>query len=782
MITLPEALAPMGAFRQFIAVKTVANGVKTTKLPVDYRTGQVANAHDSSIWVTAQTAINAAHRLGPDYHVGFVFTASDPFWFLDIDNCLVNNAWTPLAHMMCQAFSGAAVEVSQSGRGLHIFGTGKIPAHACKNIQEGMELYHEGRFVLLSGNQATGNAASDHSLMLSGMVATYFKPSAAIGNPVEWTDAPCEGWAGPADDTELITRMLRSKSASNTFGAKASFSDLWTADIDKLSKAYPDSGERAYDASSADAALAAHLAFWTGKNCERIKSLMQTSALVRPKYEREDYLQRTIINACSRQREVLTDQSMSDSQAIPAIITEGMAVSTTITGSTMLSPEQQKAHFHGCVYVVSEHKVLVPGGKLLDPHRFKVVYGGRTFVMDQGNEKTTTDAFEAFTQSKVESFPKADSACFKPELGPAVIITDAGRVRVNSYWPIDVPRVVGDAAPFFTHLEKLLPVPRDRDILLSYMAAVVQHKGVKFQWTPLLQGVEGNGKSFFTRCVSDAIGDRYVHWPRADQITEKFNGWLFDKIFIAVEDIYTADHKNEVLEILKPMITGKSLAKRVMNTDQINSDVCCNFMLNSNHKDGIRKTRNDRRFCHLFTKQQEASDIIRDGMGGDYFYNLYHWLDNGGSAIISELLHTMPIDNALNPAIGCQRAPVTSSTEEAISAGQGGMEQHIQEAIDTGRPGFNGGWVSSIQLSKLIDEHRAGGRFPINKRRELMRSLGYDYHAGLRDGRTDNPTAIDNGKPRLFIRTGHLDASLQGSGAIARRYQEVQMEALKCTN
>ena len=64
---------------------------------------------------------------------------------------------------MCQAFAGAAVEVSQSGRGLHIFGTGTIPPHACKNIEQGMELYHEGRFVLLSGNQASGNAASDHS-------------------------------------------------------------------------------------------------------------------------------------------------------------------------------------------------------------------------------------------------------------------------------------------------------------------------------------------------------------------------------------------------------------------------------------------------------------------------------------------------------------------------------------------------------------------------------------------------------------------------------------------
>ena len=47
----------------------------------------------------------------------------------------------------------------------------------------------------------------------------------------------------------------------------------------------------------------ADLAFWTGRDCERIRALMNKSALARDKWEREDYLPRTILGAVGRQFE-----------------------------------------------------------------------------------------------------------------------------------------------------------------------------------------------------------------------------------------------------------------------------------------------------------------------------------------------------------------------------------------------------------------------------------------------------------------------------------------------
>ena len=69
------------------------------------------------------------------------------------------------------------------------------------------------------------------------------------------------------------------------FGGGASFNDLWTGDPDNLQQAYPpQSPGQAWDASSADLALANYLAFWTGGNAERMEDLTQpwTNLAVQP--------------------------------------------------------------------------------------------------------------------------------------------------------------------------------------------------------------------------------------------------------------------------------------------------------------------------------------------------------------------------------------------------------------------------------------------------------------------------------------------------------------------
>jgi hypothetical protein len=304
------------------------------------------------------------------------------------------------------------------------------------------------------------------------------------------------------------------------------------------------------------------------------------------------------------------------------------------------------------------------------------------------------------------------------------------------------------------------------------MAACVQHKGVKFQWAPLLQGVEGNGKTLFTRCVAEALGRRYVHWPKASKLSKEFNAWMVGKLFYGVEDIYVPDQKREMIEELKPMITGgDGLEIEGKGVDQISADICGNFMFNSNHRDAVRKTQNDRRFCVLFSAQQQAEDLSRDGMGGEYFPNLYDWLKADGYAIVSELLHTYPIPNEYNPATSCQRAPVTTSTAAAISASTGGIEQEIHEAVAQGLPGFCGGFVSSIQLDRLLEKLGVARRVTHSKRKEMLEGLGYAYHPALHDGRVNNLVLPDSGKPRLFIHKDSASKALITAAEVAKSYE-----------
>lgn len=453
-----------------------------------------------------------------------------------------------------------------------------------------------------------------------------------------------------------------------------------------------------------------------------------------------------------------------------------------LSGYQYLGATQQIEFFAGCTYIKSIHRVFTPDGSMLKSEQFNATYGGYCFQLDDGGTKVTRKAWEAFTESQIVRYPKAGFMCFRPELQPGELIKEEGQTLVNTYVPIDTPAAQGDATPFLVHLAKVLPVESDRAILLAYMAACVQHKGVKFQWAPLLQGTEGNGKTLFTRCVAFAVGNRYTHMPPSSEIAEKFNEWLFYKLFIGIEDVYVPDHKKEVIEVLKPMITNDRLAMRAMQAGQVMGDNRANFMLNSQHKDAIRKTKNDRRFAVFFTAQQSADDVERDGMNGDYFPKLYTWLKNDGYAIVANFLANYQIPEELNPATSCHRAPHTSSTIEAVTASLGGIEQEILEAIDEGRIGFAGGWVSSVAIERLLHIIHATRAIPHNKRRELMQNLGYDWHPALTGGRVNNTISIDdNKKPRLFIRNGHVHSNLTTPAEVARHYQEAQGSPVMAT-
>lgn len=741
---------------------------RTEKMPCD-RSGNVVSLHVADRMTRDEVTL-CASLLGDSYRPAVILTGDGRFC-IDVDDALQpDNTWSALATELCTAFAGCYVEVSQSGRGLHIFGqTRDIPDHVNKNVPLHIELYTDNRFICL-GQSGSGDMHHDASGALNSTVARYFPQTETIV-ATEWTTVHQSGSCPIEDDARLIEKAMSGKvSAANVFGGtgKASFKDLWTRNIDALADSYPDP-EREFDASSADAALAQHLMFWCGGNCERVERLMRMSALRRDKWDsHRSYMQRTVTGAASR-------QTTYYSVGAPIEIVPQSNEAVLRTGFQFMGASQVVDHFKGCVYVAENHRILTPNGQMLKSEQFNAMFGGYVFTLDDGNEKTTKKAFEAFTENQAVTFPKVDRHVFRPDLQQGAIVEDDGLRVVNTYVPVAVPSTPGDVTPFLTHLAKLLPDTRDQMMLLSYMAACVQYKGKKFKWAPLIQGVEGNGKTFFTMCVMMAIGERYTHMPPAHEIGEKFNDWLFDKIFIGVEDIYVPEQKAELIEILKPMITGERLSKRAMQSSQVMDRLCANFMFNSNHRNAVRKTSNDRRFAVFFTAQQDKSDIIRDGMTSEYFENMYNWARNGGFAHITHYLEHYAIPAQFNPTTGCQRAPDTSSTHEAVAASLGSVEQEIQEAIEEGRPGFRGGWVSSKALDGLLNQLRAGSRVPPAKRRDMMRSLGYDWHPALKDGRVNNALFCDGGsKPRLYIKEGHLCLNIDSPSEVARQYEAAQ--------
>ena len=760
----------MKRFKQFLIWRLKERaGKKPLKLPCSPHTGKATGVNDVAHFVSYEEALTASVKY--DAGVAFVLTENDPLFLLDIDNCLTPEyQWNDTALKLCGDFAGAYMERSISGKGLHIIAEcDQLMLHSCKYDAEGLEFYTKKRFIALSEDESMGDSASNHTPAAQGLIASYFQPTAAVVGG-DWTTEPVAEYTFTGD---LIAAACKTKGANAIFGGGASFADLWTRNVKVLEVAYPDNYSdipREFDFSTADAALAQHLAFWTGKNCEHMAELMKQSGLVRDKYDRDDYIRMTVLNAVSVCKSVFTAGHKPSKPK--AYKKHGAIIRDSVL--QYLSPEAQVKHFSGCVYVADINKVITTEGTALAPAQFKAMYGGHVFAIDNIADKETRDAWEAFTNSQAVDWPKVYSTSFRPDMPAGNIFEESGLPMVNSYVPIRTPCVKGDVTPFLLHLKKLLPQKMDRDILLAYMACIVQYKGHKIPWCVLIQGVKGNGKSLITSVLMEAVGRRYTHKPRADEIDTKFNSWMEGNILIGVEDIYVPSKREAVMEILKPMITENFQSLEGKNINQESRRVCCNFILNSNHKDAIRQSEDERRYCVFYTAQQLKSDMHRDGMVGEYFPKLYNWLKNEGYAYVTEFLESYAIPDELNPLVFQSTAPATSSTAEAIVASVGQLESLVLEAVDSEVPGFCGGFISSVAMDRLFEQYRVGNRMAKNKRKPFLEALGYVCHPALTRGRLNAVTVIDGCKPILYVHAGHIMAGLTSPAQVHKAYEATQ--------
>lgn len=777
-----QALGGLAHLSQFFIYKLTPHSEIPGKFhKVPWRNGNAHGVENAEHWLSmdaAESVLSDYRRDGQAYTLGFAITSGCGYWFADIDHSIGEGRFTAIGEWSYNLFPGAFYEVSSSGTGFHLIGRGVVPEHSSRDDARGIEFYTESRGIAfgLSG-VAYGSADTDHTHALN----TVWCPQLFPPKPKsEHGSGPRVEWRGPTDDAELLRRALKSGSIASTFGSRATFADLWENNIAALALAYPDPGKPdGVERTSADMALAMHLTFWTGCDAARIERLMRRSGLARIKWdEHRTYLRElTIEGACARATVVLQEKlpepvagiEPGDDAARVSIAAE------VILGDTYLTPENQIGYFEGCVYIVDDHKVFSPihGGMLLSPAQFNSAYGGRAFVLNNVNQGAPSkQAFECFTQSQAITFPKVKGTTFRPDLEPASVIKIGGVSYLNSYVSSPIVATAGDVSLFTSHIANLFPVANDQAILIAYFAALIQHRGVKFRWCPVLQGNEGCGKGLIFKAIRSVVGARYSYSPRAKQLAGQFNDWIDERLLITIDEIRIDRKDFDTLDVLKPMISdddieseGKGLKKKMVNN-------FANFLMSTNHKDAMSTNVGGRRFANFFSALQTEADVSAAGMDARYFERLADWIgSDAGVAALAHWLQSYPIPDVLNPATGCIRAPHTSSDAEMREVSLGVVEQAVQDAIQEGRPGFCGGWICIRQLKVLLREiGRQNMTGP--KMADMLMMMGYVFHPRLvTKGWTDNAVPQEgNKRVRLFVRDGHPSMYLSAPAEIVHNY------------
>lgn len=272
---------------------------KPRKVPYNPRTGQRADPTDPTTWadyLTARGALSSGAYAG----IGFVFTPDDPFVFVDLDDCRdpTTGEWNEEAQQVCGLFPGAAMEISQSGTGCHIVGTvtDKTRFDDRRNKWGGrFECYRADRFMAIGPHGWHGDADTDITAPLDLWLPVRAVDESGNEMPVERDPR----WCGPDDDDELVSRMLDAGTLTDeqtvricadptspfNFPAMSRHrrhqltNALWTGDAVHLSEHYPSNSGQPFDHSAADQSLMNCLAFWTGRDTERMIRLFSRSAL-----------------------------------------------------------------------------------------------------------------------------------------------------------------------------------------------------------------------------------------------------------------------------------------------------------------------------------------------------------------------------------------------------------------------------------------------------------------------------------------------------------------------
>jgi hypothetical protein len=164
------------------------------KIPYHPPSAGRASSINSATWVPYADAVAVARRFDG---VGYVFSASDPYAGVDLDDCIADDGtiagWAQAIIRDLNSYT----EISPSGRGVKIWVRGSLPSSVKQPYQTGaVELYDRARFFTVTGKHLPGTpldirAADGPLAALYWMLKTIRRIAAtsATADPLDAADA-----------------------------------------------------------------------------------------------------------------------------------------------------------------------------------------------------------------------------------------------------------------------------------------------------------------------------------------------------------------------------------------------------------------------------------------------------------------------------------------------------------------------------------------------------------------------------------------------------------------
>jgi hypothetical protein len=289
------------------------------------------------------------------------------------------------------------------------------------------------------------------------------------------------------------------------------------------------------------------------------------------------------------------------------------------------------------------------------------------------------------------------------------------------------------------HFHHLFPNKKDRKLLLDSLAHIVQ-TNTRFNWAFLIQGAEGDGKTYFAGLMSAVLGHNNVRNILGENLGEKYTAWAEGSQFLFVEEVrlHGAD-RYAVVNKIKPFITNKMATIRRMNVDLYEVLNTISIVMTTNFKDGVPVNSEDTRYYSMFSRWQTRAQLDKfNAENPRYYAELAETLDHEYHGSLRRWLLDVKISKDFNPH---KRAPLSSSRDEMIylnkTEEEDAFEDALAEAAEQGHRDFGPALLNSALVAERLSD--AGVTAPYGRLlKTFLSNHGFTYIGAAKD--TDNKT------------------------------------------
>lgn len=379
---------------------------------------------------------------------------------------------------------------------------------------------------------------------------------------------------------------------------------------------------------------------------------------------------------------------------------------------------------------VNSHNVFAHTntGELCKSEAFNVRHGKFVPLSENGGKqsavKYVSDNGFVDIVSSIAYLPTCENAICELE----------GKPVLNSFKPWSVPKEaeefseggLGAIELVKKHLGLIFGSDEDVKIMEQWMAFQVQHQGEKLLWAPVIQSIEGVGKSFFRELMQRVLGHSNVGVVSPSQAVRPFNGWATGVTLNVLEEIRIVGHSRyDAVNALKPLITDDTIQIKIEQIPAYRTLNTTNYICFTNFKDAIPMSSTDRRWWIIFSDIDSLDDMQKrvGELKEIYFPRLFNAMRSHADELRKWLLE-YPISEEF---LGMKQAPMTAHKELMISTEKSTFEgvDEVQDLIEKGSKFYDEKVVSSSDLfSDLMmfyPEITLGNR----SKTAILKHLGY---------------------------------------------------------